>query len=54
MAINKCKECGGETSDKAKTCRHCGAPVHSGGIYAMLVLGAVLFILLMIGVALRN
>ena len=25
MAIIKCKECGGDISDKAKKCPHCGA-----------------------------
>ena len=27
MAIIKCKECGGNVSEKAETCPHCGAPV---------------------------
>jgi len=27
MALQKCKECGREVSDKAKTCPSCGAPV---------------------------
>ena len=26
----KCKECGGQVSDKAATCPHCGAPVACG------------------------
>lgn len=28
MAMIKCKECGKEVSDKAKTCIHCGCPVN--------------------------
>lgn len=27
MAIIRCKECGKDVSDKAKSCPHCGAPV---------------------------
>ena len=27
MAMIKCKECGNEISDKAKTCVHCGCPI---------------------------
>lgn len=28
MAIIKCPECGGDISDKAKTCPHCGTPIY--------------------------
>ena len=28
MAIIKCKNCGGNVSDKAKACPHCGNPVN--------------------------
>lgn len=28
MSLIKCKECGKEISDKAKTCVHCGASIH--------------------------
>lgn len=34
MALIKCKECGKEISDKAKTCINCGCPLNekiSGG-----------------------
>lgn len=27
MALIKCKECGKEVSDKAKSCPNCGAPI---------------------------
>ena len=27
MALVKCKECGKEISDKAKTCPNCGCPI---------------------------
>jgi cytochrome c biogenesis protein CcdA len=27
MALIKCPECGGEVSDKARACPHCGAPL---------------------------
>lgn len=27
MAITTCKECGGQVSDKAEKCPHCGAPI---------------------------
>lgn len=52
--VLKCKECEKEVSDKAKTCPHCGAPVQSGEIYAMAMLGAILFILILIGAAIRS
>ena len=26
MALNECRECGGQVSDQAVTCPHCGAP----------------------------
>ncbi len=29
MALVKCGECGGQVSDKAAACPHCGAPVGS-------------------------
>ena len=28
MALVKCKECGKDVSDKAKTCPNCGADIH--------------------------
>jgi len=54
MTLKSCKECGKEVSDKAGKCPHCGAPVQSGGILAMAILIAVIFILIMIGVAVRT
>ena len=29
MALTKCSECGGEISDKAVSCPHCGNPIHT-------------------------
>ncbi len=29
MALTKCRECGGQISDKAASCPHCGAPVNT-------------------------
>ncbi|MBI3046426.1 MAG: hypothetical protein HYY86_02745 [Candidatus Harrisonbacteria bacterium] len=29
MALTKCNECGGEVSDKASICPHCGNPIHT-------------------------
>lgn len=46
MAMVKCRECGKEVSDEAKTCPNCGvekpAPPSKGGNYAKLVFGALL------------
>ncbi|MEN6375571.1 MAG: zinc-ribbon domain-containing protein [Smithella sp.] len=53
MALKKCKDCGKEVSDQAGKCPHCGAPVQAGGVYAMAILIAFFFVLIMIGVALR-
>jgi hypothetical protein len=33
MALTKCSECGGEISDLAITCPHCGAPTGRGSLY---------------------
>jgi len=52
MALNKCKECGKEVSSQAKTCPHCGAPVQAGGIFAMAILIAVFFVLILVYAAL--
>ncbi len=46
MAINKCKECGGEVSDKAKTCPKCGAPVKKSGVSVVAIVVAAFFILI--------
>jgi hypothetical protein len=48
MAVVKCRECGKEVSDKAKSCPHCGvarpAPESKFGLYLKLGFGAVLVI----------
>lgn len=35
MALIKCSECGKEISDKAKTCIHCGNPIHEERVKTM-------------------
>ncbi len=48
MGMVKCRECGKDVSDQAKTCPHCGvakpAPESKLGLYVKLGLGAVLVI----------
>jgi hypothetical protein len=39
MALKKCKECGAEVSNKAKSCPKCGAPVKSETGCGTLILG---------------
>lgn len=53
MAIISCKECGGQVSDTAATCPHCGAAVgkpqvvaiekKSGNVWPWLVFGVMMF-----------
>ncbi len=38
MALIKCKECGKQVSDKAKTCPHCGAKLHKSHIIGKAIL----------------
>lgn len=47
MALIKCKECGKEISNKAKTCPHCGAKVKKSASMGCLVM--IIVIVLVIG-----
>jgi hypothetical protein len=42
MALTKCEECGGQLSDRAVTCPHCGAPLQRRGRRVAALLGVVL------------
>ena len=48
MALKKCKECGLEVSDKAKTCPSCGVDKPAGGgigcFWSVLVIGVFLWV----------
>lgn len=54
MALNKCKECGGEVSDKAKTCPKCGAPVKKSGVSVIAIVVAAFFILIVFSMISRE
>ena len=41
MALTKCDECGGQLSDRAVSCPHCGAPVQRRGRRVAALLGVV-------------
>jgi len=46
MALTKCEECGGQLSDRAEQCPHCGAPLRkrTRRLVAMLIgVGVALF-----------
>lgn len=51
MALIKCKECGTEVSNSAKTCPKCGAPVPKK---TSLLTWFALFLIIMIGVSMSN
>ena len=44
MALKKCKECGGQVSNKAKACPACGAPVKKSSTASVFLLLVVVFI----------
>lgn len=48
MSLIKCKECGKEVSNKAKTCPGCGAEIKNG-LSAVQIVGGVFFGLIAIG-----
>lgn len=54
MALEKCRECGGDVSSEAKNCPHCGTPIPQpkggspGCLWWALTGLAVIFVLLML------
>lgn len=53
MALIKCKECGSEVSDSAKTCPKCGAPVPKGTSLLTVIVGFIL-VMFFIGMISNN
>lgn len=54
MALVKCKECGTEVSESAKSCPKCGAAVYLQGFGRWLQIGLVLFALGIVMVQIVN
>ncbi len=50
MALTKCDECGGQVSDRALSCPHCGAPRRRAPAVAAAIVAAILAL----GVALAS
>lgn len=53
MALNKCRECGGQVSSQAKVCPHCGAPQQKGAdllVVALIIAGLFFIAVIVIGI----